>query len=877
MVQMYVEDTVLACMDSITHLFLVSRPVAGFTTDTTAGCVPLTVNFTDTTSLAASWLWDFGDGSTDTLPNPSHQYTTPGNYDVQLIVAYANGCADTAFFPALIAVHDVTVDFATASTLLCTGVPNAFTDLSVGTSAVSTWLWTFGDGNSSNLANPSNAYANGGLYSVGLTVTDINGCIDSILRPDLALVLEPVAAFSLSNSTLCPGEMLQLANQSTGSGLTSSWNFGDGNSSNIPSPGHAYLLTGTYPINLIVTDSAGCQDTAMQTMQVANPIAAFSVSDSVRSCPPLLVNFTNNSIGNIASYAWDFGDGNSSQLNNPSHVYTTPGNYDVTLIVTTPSGCTDTLLFPNRIGLSGPFATISASKDTICRGDTVSLVATGSQSAGITWILGDGNISTGSMSVQHGYQTSGSFLPTLVLQDSLGCTVFLFASDSIRVLQPPTPGFAVSTPELCDPGTVNFTDQSQYFSPIGVWNWSFGDGGSSNQQNPGHFYAAPGVYDVSLALTDSMGCSSDLLIPASVVVHAQTALFTPDTTSGCIPLVVSFLDNSFADTTIVSWSWTYGDGTTGSGPGGMHTYIDTGYFDLSLAIATAAGCTDTLTISGGIYTYSPANTAAPDLVVATVVNNAEIDLNWTLPTFRGAGEVVVERSSDGVSWSNLATLSPGVNQYRDANVDVIANSYYYQVNLTDSCGGISPLSRSARSVLLQINDQTGTGQLSWNGYVDWVAGVDRYEIEARDQDDTNWQNIGTVSGGQTFFTDESLSDFDGGRCYRVSAYESNGNLASSLSNEACGRSELWVPNTITPNGDGANDFLVIPALTGFPGSSIEIFNRWGGQVYASADYQNDWDGVHQSTGEALPDGTYFYILRLSDAVQVFKGYTTIMR
>jgi gliding motility-associated-like protein len=239
--------------------------------------------------------------------------------------------------------------------------------------------------------------------------------------------------------------------------------------------------------------------------------------------------------------------------------------------------------------------------------------------------------------------------------------------------------------------------------------------------------------------------------------------------------------------------------------------------------------------------------------------------------------VVLERSSDGVSWSALATLGPGTGQYQDAAVDVLANSYFYQVSQEDSCGGVSPLSRPARSILLQVDDQDGTGRLSWNGYTDWPGGVERYELEARDADGTAWQNLGVFPASQLSYQDLNLGDADGGRCYRVTAWEMNGNLASSLSNEACGRSELWVPNTITPNGDGANDQLFIPALAGFPGSSIAIYNRWGGLVFEDADYQNNWDGTHQATGEALPDGTYFYVLKLSDGQQVFKGYTTIMR
>ncbi|MEM1000280.1 MAG: PKD domain-containing protein [Bacteroidota bacterium] len=876
-VTMFVEDTISNCTDTITRTYRVERPVAGYTLDTLAGCLPLTVNFTDTTTDATTWSWDFGDGGTDTLANPSHLYTAAGTYDVTLVARFENGCSDTLIVPAQVNAYDVNANFSLATQLLCQGTPYSFNDLSTSNSSVTTWTWSFGDGNGSLLQNPQHTYTAGGIYPVGLAVTDANGCTDTLTRTGYVAVFDPVAAFSLSDTLLCPGDPLQITNQSSPNGSTFFYDFGDGNNSTLASPQHIYTSPGNYPITLVFTDSAGCSDTAVRNLTIARPAAAFAVSDSVRNCPPLLVQFSDLSFGNIVAWQWDFGDGATSQLPNPSHLYSQAGRFDVTLIVTTATGCSDTLVFPERIDVAGPNANLAVDRDSICTGETINLSATNVNTSSLTWVLGDGTLVRDSVALSHTYLSSGAFLPTVLIQDSLGCSLLVALTDSIRVIPGPSPAIAADRVERCDPGVVQFSDSTQYISPAATWNWNFGDGNTASVPNPTHTYSAPGTYDVSLAVTDSLGCPATQQLPGYIRIYAQTANFSLLPSTGCVPLTVDFTDNSTADTTIASWQWAFGDGDNGSGSTAQHVYLDTTAYAVRLIITTAAGCRDTLIVPRAVQGYLPNNQNPPEMVVATVENDVRIAVNWNPNLFTGAANLRLERSLDGSTWANLATLPPGSNQYADPNVDVQANRYSYRILQEDSCGGVSPVSRPARSILAQVDARAGRSELSWSAYLNWAAGIDRYAIESRDDPAANWQVLATVPGTQLNYTDATLSATNTERCYRIRAYELNGNLSNSLSNSVCARGEIWVPNMITPNNDGTNDALEIPGLAAYPGSQIEIFGRWGGLVFSSNDYQGTWNGVHQSTGESLPDGTYYYVLTLGGTGQVLKGYTTIMR
>ncbi|HEY0742069.1 MAG TPA: PKD domain-containing protein [Chryseosolibacter sp.] len=240
----------------------VQAQTAAFTADRTAGCFPITVAFTDaSTGNINSWSWDFGNGKTSNIQNPQVQYTEAGTYTVTLQVS--NGSqSDTEVKTGYIVVHSYPqVDFSFDKTSGCSPLTVHFTNLVSETSGIITsWQWVFGDGGTSNVANPSYTYYQAGSPSVSLKATNVYGCESTNTKVSAIDVFGPDVQFTPSATTLCQvPSLIQFDNQSTGLGvLQHHWNFGDGQTSDEMSPSHSFTEVGVFTVRLTTTDAQGC-------------------------------------------------------------------------------------------------------------------------------------------------------------------------------------------------------------------------------------------------------------------------------------------------------------------------------------------------------------------------------------------------------------------------------------------------------------------------------------------------------------------------------------------------------------------------------------------------------------------------------------------
>ena len=168
--------------NTLVNVVVYPSPSAVFTADSTAGCAPVCVNFSDVSTIAApasvlSWNWDFGDGNNSSVQNPSHCFSTTGSYPVQLTVTSSDGCNSTVLLPALINVFPTPVAAFTSSpsSISILDPQVFFTDSSLNATS---WNWNFGDflNSSSFLQNPSFIYSEPVCYQVTLTVSNSTGC-----------------------------------------------------------------------------------------------------------------------------------------------------------------------------------------------------------------------------------------------------------------------------------------------------------------------------------------------------------------------------------------------------------------------------------------------------------------------------------------------------------------------------------------------------------------------------------------------------------------------------------------------------------------------------------------------------------------------------
>jgi PKD repeat protein len=284
------------------------------------------------------------DGTLGTGPSLSRTDLSVGTHEIRLIATDSDGLADTA--RVVIGVGETpNLPPVGSFSYGCTGLSCAFTDASTDPDGtVVAWAWDFGDGSTSSDQSPTHEYGAAGTYTVSLTVTDDDGATGSTIKQvsPAASNVAPTADFTYG----CTGLTCGFADASTdpdGTITARDWNFGDGFVSGESNPQHTYVLSGTYPVRLVVTDDDGAtgQVTKSVTVTAANqsPTANFTFS-----CTNLTCQFTDASTdgdGTVQGWSWTFGDGTSSTARNPSKAYGAAGTYSVRLVVTDDDGAAD--------------------------------------------------------------------------------------------------------------------------------------------------------------------------------------------------------------------------------------------------------------------------------------------------------------------------------------------------------------------------------------------------------------------------------------------------------------------------------------------------------------------------------------------------------
>ena len=584
-------------------------PVAAFSTSTTAGDMPLAVDFTDDSTLnITSWSWNFGDGTTSTVQSPSHTYTVVGTYTVTLEVASAGGMDTLVLLDGIVVEEPPPSPAFTAD--VTTGpapLEVSFTDATTG--MVSMWSWNFGDGASSTLQHPTHTFAEVGVYTVTLTATGIGGT-EVLEMAELVTVVEPapVASFSVDQTSGEAPFAVAFTDSSTLNITAWAWDFGDGNTSTQQSPTHVFQ-PGTYTVALTVTSDGGvATETQVELITVTEPApaAAFSM-ETTRGPAPLAVQFSDESTLNITAWSWNFGDGGSSSLQDPLHTFTDPGTYAVELTVTSAGG-TDTLTLADAVVVLNPAPIPGFSADVTSGPAPLAVAFTDATTGDVTswsWSFGDGSVST-AQSPTHVYEAVGTYTVTLSSAGPGGSNELVMA-DHITVIEPaPTASFTTSTQAGDIPLPVTFSDTS--LLNVTSWSWSFGDGNVSTAQNPTHVYETPGVFTVELTVTSAGGTDTVTLVDHITTSEpAPVASFTSDLSGGDAPLTVAFTDDSTLN--ITAWAWSFGDGNTSTLQSPVHSYTGVGTYTVELTV-TSAGGTDTTALTDAVVVSEPAPTAA---------------------------------------------------------------------------------------------------------------------------------------------------------------------------------------------------------------------------------------------------------------------------
>lgn len=510
------------------------------------------------------------------------------------------------------------VDFTGTPTEGLAKLSVQFTDAS--TFKGTNWTWSFGDNATSTEQNPVHIYINPGKYTVSLqvsngTTTKDQKKYDYITVNEVPLkYYEPLANFTYVPKNVDP-MTIQFIDQSAGATeLSYVWDFGDGTNSTDKVPAHTYGVPATYPVTLTVKDiygktsSAGPQQIEVPAKPSSLPNIDFT-ADVVEGQYPLTVQFLDNTTTTWAdSWQWNFGDGAVSSLRSPVHTYTTPGLYTVTLRAANVNGEGNEMTKENYINVQNQPPVITAAADPMSGKFPLRVEFTASatvnnktaeQSAQLIqswlWDFGDSSISSEQNPV-HVYETPGNYPVTVTCQlfDKVSSMVNV---GTITVDPQPYANFYweyLDKDETCC-YLVKFTDTS-----IGaaLWNWDFGDGLTSVEQNPTHRFKEVGSYNVTLTVNDGSGKTD--VMTKQVQITAGYTTPTPTPTPSPVPgqVTAKFISEAHGTRTILftdksegliegssTWVWAFGDGTLSNDQNPTHLYPKDGEYTVTLKVS----------------------------------------------------------------------------------------------------------------------------------------------------------------------------------------------------------------------------------------------------------------------------------------------------
>lgn len=595
-----------------------------------------------------------------------------------------------------------------------------------------------------------------------------------------------------------------------------------------------------------------------------NTIVTYTATDdsgNTASCTfTVIVNLANDLTEITASIcageSYTFGDA----------VYTTTGHYLDTL--TNAQGC-DSIIQLDLSILEVPTAAISG-PNTLCAPETISLSA----SPGAAYLWSNGATGNSIPVGQPG-------IYSVTVTDANGCNNS--ASRQIGAFCGElTTAFSMVADTACAPYLARFTDQT--LGNVQSWFWDFGNGNFSYQQNPFTIYPDTGTYTVTL-ISANAGSSDTLRRQVHVYPHIQAAFssFVPD---DCAPLDLILTDRSSYTFGLVDYHWNFGDGQFGTGPDQWHQYTFFDTLNVGLAIRDRFGCVDSIhqqVIINGINNPTPAEAGErlsfcsdPQEIqlAASPAENSGIQGFWSQPATQSLAGIAIETPGEP---NTTISSWPGAGTYQ----------FFWSLSIGD-CPAYS-----IDTVEVTINDAPVARDDGFYFFGQPLINLDLLANDRiTDRQAIFLQFLSTpLTGSLTANTDGTYNFSFGTEAARDLSFDYEVCLLDCPDNCSSARVQIIAEkpqgpppplerprNVLTPNGDGIGDRLDIPNFEFYAGPiALTIINRWGNILYDTRQYDNLWTG-QSSNGQALPEGTYYYIIRAGVSRELeLSGPITIIR
>jgi gliding motility-associated-like protein len=555
---------------------IIAQPVASFTADTTQGCAgQLLVNFSNTSTGATSYLWDFGDNSTPVnTTNPSRLFSVAGTKTITL-VASDGVSTDTARLTINV-FRLPTPDFTVSKDSVCVNERvNVTGQVVLGDAPLVQCFWDFGTVNPSvtyqTCSDTFFNYPKSGCYQISYFVVDANGCFSNVIKPNAVCVRrQPIACFDISTYNPCrvSPQSISFTNCSShenpGIPIGYQWSFG----SSAANPPARNFSCGEDTVKLRANDASGCFTEAVKVVKINCVNSGFTMATNT-PCKGASLQFTNTSTGtpnnpptDVLTYSWLFQCPNSaSTLRDPSHTFTQNGTCTIRLIATL-NGCRDTTFSTVTVSDSIPTDFTAPQAQKCVPPLTVNFTKTTTGGTNCLWDFGDAVGTSPLCNPTYVYNSMGCHDVTLQVSNPSGCMSRVTKKDFVCI-QSFDAEIGADVVSGCAPLTVNFTDATQVAQQIVDCKWNFGlaPGVSSNDCDPPAVtYNTPGNYNVWLRVQTADGCFDTVRRTISVT-PKPTADFVANPLTNCIKKPTVFTCLCSGGTT---YNWDFGAGTSTS-------------------------------------------------------------------------------------------------------------------------------------------------------------------------------------------------------------------------------------------------------------------------------------------------------------------------
>ena len=642
-------------------------------------CVNTPVTFTDNSTVGASnninsWFWDFDDNTTSILPSPTHTWTTPGTYQVELVIGSAVGCKDS--ITKTMFVQGLPTANAGPDTTACINNPLVTLDGNVTNSSGGIWLNGLGtyNPNSSTLNTdytPTGTEVGNGFMYLILATTGNAACpaaSDSIridFVPGPTVDAGPDQQICKTRDTVYLSGVVTIA----GGGVWS--HTGTGNLGLPPDQLNNYYLisnadtaVGNVTFYLSTTNNGNCigKTDTMEVTFFDPPTLTLTADDT--TCQREAIQLTAN-ISTGSGY-WETLGGGTFFPDSLLNSYYMPGPTDeaagfVTLIFisTNNGGCREVRDTLNVAVIPSPDPMFTATQE--CFGTPTAFTNSSTAVGGIQgyeWDFGDGTSTA--TNPNHTFTTEGTQTVSLIVTSNNGCKDTLVAPVIVDYL----PNVAFTNPSPCLQGGTFFDDQTTVNGggTAIAWDWDFGDGGSnSTVQNPTHQFPSAGTYNVTLTVTTDQGCIDSLTQPAQIL-PPPVADFTVSSIFNNLFEDITFTDASVPVNSITDWSWDFGDGSMGaSTQNTIHNYNAGGHYWVTLIVTDTNGCVDSARKEVIIFIpplvpsgFTPNGDGTNDVLYVLGGPFSELDYkiynNW--------GQIIFESNSQSVGWDGTYKGAP---------------------------------------------------------------------------------------------------------------------------------------------------------------------------------------------------------------------------